>query len=244
MTGATSGTIIDATATFSGSGGGGSGGGGGTNTLSIGAGSGTPGSGTVVPTGIVQYVQAPYSGIITGYSIIADQVGSIAVGIWKSNLAVPTSANSIVASAPPALSSSQYINSTTLTGWTTTFAIGDVFAFNVNSASGLDSFSLQLYVTATSGGGLAPSVNNISSNTAAGSTSGTYYIYFCTGTITVTLPTAIGNANLYTIKNVGTGMVTIATTSSQTIDGVVGATLPNQYQSVDLISNNSNWDIV
>lgn len=125
------------------------GGGGGGNAAKrlVGAGLGTPASGTVVPTGIVQYVQVPYSGTITGYAIQADQAGSIVVDVWKSNLAIPTVANTITASAKPTLTSSQYINSTTLTGWTTAVAAGDVFAFNVNSASTLDSFAIQLFIT-------------------------------------------------------------------------------------------------
>lgn len=42
----------------------------------------------------------------------------------------------------------------------------------------------------------------------------------CTGTITITLPTAVNiSGREYSIKNVGTGTVTLATTSSQLIDG-------------------------
>jgi len=63
------------------------------------------------------------------------------------------------------------------------------------------------------------SVNNISTNTSAGSTSGTDYYYLCDGDITLTLPTAIGNTNKYTIKNIGTGVITINTVLSQLIGG-------------------------
>ena len=47
------------------------------------------------------------------------------------------------------------------------------------------------------------------------------YLIDVTGnTVTVTLPTAVGvNGQNYVIKNRGTGVVTVATTSSQTIDG-------------------------
>ena len=41
-----------------------------------------------------------------------------------------------------------------------------------------------------------------------------------TGTFTATLPTAVGcTGREYAIKNSGTGVITVATTSSQTIDG-------------------------
>ncbi len=80
---------------------------------------------------------------------MADQSGSIVVDIWKLNAAIPTVANTITASALPTLSSSQYINSTTLTGWTTSVSANDVFAFNVNSASTLNSFSIVLFITSS-----------------------------------------------------------------------------------------------
>lgn len=100
-------------------------------------------------------------------------------------------------------------------------------------------------ITATGGGaGITRSVNVVSTDTAAGSTDSVDYVYVVSGTTTLTLPTAVGNSNLYTMKNVGTGVVSIATTGGQTIDGSVSPLqLPLQYTSVDLISNGSNWDI-
>ena len=89
------------------------------------------------------------------------------------------------------------------------------------------------------------SVNVVSIATAAGSTAGTDYVYLVSGTTTVTLPTAVGNTNLYTIKRVGTNTVSIATTSSQTIDGSSSPiTINVQNVSLDLISNGSNWNII
>lgn len=99
-------------------------------------------------------------------------------------------------------------------------------------------------LTATGGGGLSRSVHVVSSATTAGSTAATDYVYFASGTTTITLPTAVGNSNLYTIKNVGSAIITIATTSSQTIDGSASASLAVQYTSLDLISDGSNWNIV
>jgi hypothetical protein len=56
------------------------------------------------------------------------------------------------------------------------------------------------------------------------------------------MPTAVGNTNRYTIKNVHTAAITISTTSSQTIDGATTLTIqPNA--SVGLFSNGSNWVI-
>ena len=89
------------------------------------------------------------------------------------------------------------------------------------------------------------SVNVISTATPAGSTAGTDYVYLVSGTTTVTLPTAVGNTNRYTIKNSGVGVVSIATTSGQTIDDSASPiTINTQYVSLDLISDGSNWEII
>ena len=73
--------------------------------------------------------------------------------------------------------------------------------------------------------GITRSISTVSTNTSAGSTALTDYVYFVSGTTTLTLPTAVGNTNRYTVKNVGSGNVTIATTGGQTIDGGSTATL-------------------
>jgi len=71
------------------------------------------------------------------------------------------------------------------------------------------------------------------------------YLVDVTGnTITVTLPTAVGiDGKNYVIKNSGNGVVTVATTSSQTIDGVSSKSLKNN-DSIEVISDGSNWVIV
>lgn len=68
----------------------------------------------------------------------------------------------------------------------------------------------------------------------------------CTsGTYTVTLPTAVGYTQQYTVKNIGTGIITLATTSSQTIDGYAsGVLVLNQYDSYTLRSNGADWIII
>lgn len=65
----------------------------------------------------------------------------------------------------------------------------------------------------------------------------------CTsGTFNLTLPTAVGiNGKKYTIKNSGTGIITIDTTSSQTIDGSLTLKLGTQYNSITVCSDGSNW---
>ncbi|MDB5165731.1 MAG: hypothetical protein JWM00_621 [Candidatus Saccharibacteria bacterium] len=93
-------------------------------------------------------------------------------------------------------------------------------------------------------GGITRSVSAISTPTTAGAATLTDYIYKVTTATTLTLPTAVGNTNLYTVKNAGSGAVSIATTSSQTIDGQASPlVLQFTNSSVDLISDNANWRI-
>jgi len=67
----------------------------------------------------------------------------------------------------------------------------------------------------------------------------------CTNTITITLPTAVGNSGrFHTIKNSGTGVVTIATTSSQTIDGASTQSLATQWSKITVQSTGANWIII
>ncbi|MBA3678577.1 hypothetical protein H0W80_00015 [Candidatus Saccharibacteria bacterium] len=75
-------------------------------------------------------------------------------------------------------------------------------------------------------------------------TANNYTIDCTTNTFTVTLPTAVGvTGQVYNIKNSGTGVITIATTSSQTIDGVTTAVLSTQYASLVVQSTGANWII-
>jgi hypothetical protein len=62
---------------------------------------------------------------------------------------------------------------------------------------------------------------------------------------TVTLPTAVGNKALLIIKKVaGSGALTIDGNSTETIDGGTTATINKVYESITLISDNTNWQIV
>ena len=62
---------------------------------------------------------------------------------------------------------------------------------------------------------------------------------------TITLPTAVSNTAKFTIKKMqSAGAIVVNTTSSQTIDGGLTATLAAQYSAITLVSNNSNWVII
>jgi hypothetical protein len=100
------------------------------------------------------------------------------------------------------------------------------------------------WATVSGGSGITRSINSISTATSAGSSATTDYVYFCTATLTLTLPTAASNTNLYTINNTSaSGTITVATTSSQTINGSTTVTIA-AGSSLDLVSNGSNWYVV
>lgn len=74
----------------------------------------------------------------------------------------------------------------------------------------------------------------------------TNYLVNCTAnTFTITLPTAVAiTGQIFIIKNSGTGIITLATTSSQTIDGVAsGIFTLVQWDSITVTSNGANWII-
>lgn len=97
----------------------------------------------------------------------------------------------------------------------------------------------------SSGGGITRSVNSTSGNVSAGAAANTDYVYFITGAHTVTLPTAVGNTNRYTFVRTGASTGSIATTSSQTINGAAAPLdIVQQWAALSLISNGTNWVIV
>jgi hypothetical protein len=65
---------------------------------------------------------------------------------------------------------------------------------------------------------------------------------------TVTLPTAVGcTGKVFTIKKTDVtlaNIITIATTSSQTIDGATTTTLNTQYETLTLQSDGANWQVL
>jgi len=93
--------------------------------------------GSALATGVLCYVTAANACTIMSWDILVNS-GTATVGIWKiaTGTAIPTVANSIVASAPPAIASGTAIHSTSMSGWTTAVAQHDIFGFNLTTTSG------------------------------------------------------------------------------------------------------------
>ena len=70
-------------------------------------------------------------------------------------------------------------------------------------------------------------------------------LVLCNGTFTVTLPLVASLlGKVYTIKNTGSGAITIDGNNSETIDGQATASLSNQYDFITIVSDKSSWHIV
>jgi hypothetical protein len=109
------------------------------------------GGGSAITTGIKGDLEIPFACTIKRVTMLADQSGSIVVDIWKDSYAnfPPTDADSITASAPSTISSATKSQDSTLTGWTTSIAAGDILRFNVDSCTSIERCTLALKVTKT-----------------------------------------------------------------------------------------------
>ena len=110
-------------------------------------------------------------------------------------------------------------------------ATGMAVGTQANATSVLQTTSFSTAYTATATSISLTTVHNVVDVTATGQT--------------ITLPTAASiTGREYTIKLTGAGTGTVATTSSQTIDGSTTYSLSAQYKYVTVKSTGSNWIII
>lgn len=111
------------------------------------------GDGTnVISTGVAGFVSVPVAGTIVKVRLLSSDAavtsGSIVVDIWKDTYAnyPPTVADTITASAKPTITTATNSEDSTLTGWTTAVAAGDVLGFKVDSVTSLKRVTVELTV--------------------------------------------------------------------------------------------------
>lgn len=107
------------------------------------------GGGAAITTGQKGYISSPVSGTIVSARLLADQSGSVVIDVWKDRFAngLPTVADTITSGAKPTLSSQTTAEDVVLSGWTKTVTEGDVFGFNVDSASTVQRVTLALTIS-------------------------------------------------------------------------------------------------
>lgn len=106
---------------------------------------------TVLGVGHVLYFEVPFNMTVTEWTTLGDVTGSCVLDLRKCTYAQfdagsthPVAADSVVASAPPTISSATKGQSTTLTGWTTAWSAGDIVEIYVKSAGLLHMVCLSL----------------------------------------------------------------------------------------------------
>lgn len=116
---------------------------------------------------------------------------------------------------------------------------GFISRVNVNSTAYIDG---GVAGQVTLGGGLATPLTAVAAPYNIGAADSTILVF---GTTTVTLPSVVGiSGRQYTIKNAGSNTVTVATTSSQTIDGHSTISLTLQNEAVTVQSDGSQWWVI
>lgn len=93
-------------------------------------------AGLALTSGSVVYFTIPYACTISAFNITVD-AGTVTFDVWKiaTGTAIPTVANTITASALPALSTGTALHSTTLTAWTTAVTAGDIFGIQLKTVA-------------------------------------------------------------------------------------------------------------
>lgn len=107
------------------------------------------GGGTAITTGVKGYMPVPFGATITGWSVIADQSGSISIDIFRANNAVPT-VSIISTGNKPTLTSQQFVGNTAPSGWASTVLVAqDYLGYNVVSAATVTQVTVNLFLTKT-----------------------------------------------------------------------------------------------
>ena len=107
------------------------------------------GGGSAILSGVKGYIAVPFDGTITGWTLTADQTGSIVIDVWKDTYAnyPPDVSDTIAGSEKPTISSDVKGQDLDLTTWTTAVAAGDVIGFNVDSCTDIQLATLVIQMS-------------------------------------------------------------------------------------------------
>lgn len=104
--------------------------------------------GSAIPVDAKGDLYIPFDCTVQEGVLLADQVGSIEVDIWKAPYAdyPPTVDDTITGVTPLVIDTNDNIRDTALDGWTTAISAGDTLRFNVNSCTTITRCTIQLKV--------------------------------------------------------------------------------------------------
>ena len=134
-------------------------------------------------------------------------------------------------------------------------SLNDLSDVSFTAGAGIDNYVLTYDNTTSSWGAEAPSASapnvitdSSGTDTTITTTTGIEEIHLISNganNVTITIPAAstAGTGYKYQVKRLGTGTVSIAP-SSGTIDGVASFSLASQFDSITLVSDNSNYYII
>ncbi len=111
------------------------------------------GAGSPFTTGVKGYIRVPYNCTINSWTLLADQLGSVVIDLWKGSIGSathPTVSQTICGvSTKPTITNNIQSNGSP-TGWSTTLTTGDYLAFNVDSIDIMFRVTLSIDITRTS----------------------------------------------------------------------------------------------
>lgn len=102
------------------------------------------GGGSEIETGSKGYLEIPFACTITGWTILADQSGSIVVDVKKCSYGDFPTTSSIAGTEKPTLSSAQKNQNLSLTDWTTEVLEGDILEFVVDSVTSIERVKISI----------------------------------------------------------------------------------------------------
>ena len=109
------------------------------------------GHGAPIQAGSDCSIQVTKGFTLVSWTLLSDETGSIQIDVWRDTYAnfPPTEADTITGGNEPAITSSNRNTDTTLTGWTTLVADGDILKFSVDSVTDIKRATLILNGTRT-----------------------------------------------------------------------------------------------
>lgn len=168
----------------------------------------------------------------TGKVQLAETFGNVLIGTATDNTVDKLQVNGSITSTQ--------LKSTIATGTSPLSVTSTTLVSNLN-ADMLDGIH-------ASGFMVAPVVVKTTAATYNATATSNTQIILCdttSNTVTVTLPTAVGNTAVYHIKKlIAANTMVIDPFNTETIDGSATVTVSAQYETLTLVSDNTNWSVI